>query len=250
MEAFGSVRTRGAGADAGPIAFGQAMIGNFDWCLKFAPDDIYRCNEPKPLWNVLGFDRGDGKAALVMKDFDLAGMVVGRHGWFKHIFNPAFVPSRSEIEIEVLSQIQRTRSLFSRADLDAERRHFTERKASIYAVVDQADIDQKGRELARAYLDSFFKAIGDEEAFYRPVVAKSDVRVYADAARTREACKPNDFFRPGTPVTELQRSGTMSQVVILDANWRWTSDERCQSVQNGPVWVQSDTITKDYPHKN
>ena len=32
---------------------GEAMIGNFDWCLKFAPDGIYRCNEPKPLWNIL-----------------------------------------------------------------------------------------------------------------------------------------------------------------------------------------------------
>src|SRR6267142_538331 len=71
METFGSVRTRGASADAARIAFGEAMIGNFDWCLKFSPDDIYRCNEPKPLWNVLAFDRGNG-AALLIKDFDLA----------------------------------------------------------------------------------------------------------------------------------------------------------------------------------
>jgi hypothetical protein len=127
METFGSVKTRGAGADAGRIAFGEAMIGNFDWCLKFAPDDIYRCNEPKPLWNVLAFDRGDGKAALVIKDFDLAGIVAGRHAWFKKIFNSAYVPSGSEIEIEVLSQVQRTRSLFPRAELDALRRSFLER---------------------------------------------------------------------------------------------------------------------------
>ena len=249
MEQFGSVTTRGASADAIRIAFGEAMIGNFDWCLKFSPDDVYRCDVRKPLWNVLAFDRG-GTAALLAKDFDLAGVVVGRHSWFKTIFNPAYVPSKSEIDIEVLSQVQRTRSLYPRTELDAERRHFTERKAAIYAVVDQADVDAKGREIARSYLDSFFKAIADDEAFYRPVVARSDVRVYLDAAGTKEACKPNDLVKPGTPVNELQRSGSMSQVVILDANWRWTSEERCQSVQSGPVWVQSDSITKDYPSKN
>jgi hypothetical protein len=250
MEQFGDAKARGALADAARIWFGQAMIGNFDWHLRNSQEDVYRGNVRKPIWNILAFDHGGGKTTLLAKDFDLAGMVVGRHSWFKTIFNPAYVPSKSEIEIEVLSQVQRTRSLFSRADLEAQRRHFTERKTSIYAVVDQADVDPKGREIARRYLDSFFKAIGDEESFYRPVVAKSDVRVYADAARTTEACKPNDLVRPGTPVNELQRSGTMSQVVILDSNWRWTSDERCQSVQNGPVWVQSDTITKDYPSKN
>jgi hypothetical protein len=250
MEQFGDATARGALADAGRIAFGQAMIGNFDWHLRNFPDDVYRGNVRKPIWNVLAFDRGDGKAALLAKDFDLAGMVVGRHSWFKTIFNPAYVPSKSEIEIEVLSQVQRTRSLFPRADLDALRRHFIERKAPIYAVLDQAEVDPKGREIARSYLDHFFKAITDDESFYRPVVAKNDVRVYADAAGTSEACKPNDVFRPGTPVTELQRSGSMSQVVILDARWRWTSEERCQTVQTSPVWVQSDAITKDYPSKS
>jgi hypothetical protein len=250
MEAFGSVKTRGADTDAGRIAFGEAMIGNFDWCLKFAPDDIYRCNERKPLWNVLAFDRGDGKAALVAKDFDLAGIVAGRHGWFKTIFNPAFVPSRSEIEIEVLSQVQRTRSLFPRAQADALRRSFVERKPAIYEALQKADVDPKGREIARAYLDAFFAAVAGDSSYYRPVVAKTDVRVYTDAGRTTEACRPGEVLRPGTPVNELQRSGTMSQVVILDALWRWTAEERCETVQTSPVWIQSDAITTAYPPRD
>ena len=248
MEQFGSVKTRGASVDAARIAFGEAMIGNFDWCLKYAPDDIYRCNARKPLWNVLAFDRGNGTAALLIKDFDLAGMVVGRHSWFKTIFNPAYVASKSEIEIEVLSQVQRTRTLYARAELDALRRSFTDRKSAIYAVLEQAaDVDAKGREIARHYLDSFFTAITADEAFYRPVVARDEVRVYTDAARTKEACKPGDLVRPGTPVNELQRSGPMSQVVILDAQWRWTADERCETVQTSPVWLQSDAITRGFP---
>jgi hypothetical protein len=249
MEQFGDVRARGASADAARIAFGEAMIGNFDWHLKNSPEDVYRGNVRKPIWNVLAFDRGDGKAALVIKDFDLAGMVVGRHSWFKTIFNPAYVPSKSEVEIEVLSQVQRTRSLFPRAELDALRRSFTERKAAIYAVLDQAEVDPQGRDIARSYLDHFFKAITDDESFYRPVVARNDVRVYLDAARTREACKPNDLVHPGTPVNELQRSGSMSQVVILDAWWRWTSEQRCETVQTSPVWIESNAITRDYPAK-
>jgi len=246
MEQFGSVTTRGASADAIRIAFGEAMIGNFDWCLKFSPDDVYRCDVRKPLWNVLAFDRG-GTAALLAKDFDLAGVVVGRHSWFKTIFNPAFVPTKSEIQIEVLSQVQRTRALFPRAELDAARRGFVERKPAIYAALEKTDVDAKGRAIAKNYLDSFFAAIADDQAFYLPVVAAADIRVYTDAARTSEACKPGDLVRPGTPVNEVQRSGNMSQVVILDAQWRWTSDQRCQTVQTSPVWVQTDAISREFP---
>lgn len=247
MEAFGSVSSRGAGADALRIAFGEAMIGNFDWCLKFSPDDIYRCDARKPLWNVLAFDSG-GKAALVAKDFDLAGVVVGRHRWFKTIFNGAFVPTKSEIEVEVLSQVQRTRALFPRAQLDAARQRFLDRKAAIYRALEQTDVDAKGREVAKNYLDSFFAAIADDQAYYRPVVAAADVRIYVDAARTSEACQPGDAVRPGTPVNELQKSGNMSQVVILDAQWRWTGEQRCETVQTRPVWLQSDAITREFPN--
>jgi hypothetical protein len=249
IENFGNVVSRGAQADAARIAFGEAMIGNFDWCLKFSPDDVYRCNEPKPLWNVLGFERG-GKAALMMKDFDLAGIVVGKHNWFKTVWNPAFVSTKSEIEIEVLSQVQRTRSIFPRAVLDAERQHFMQRKPAVYDALQRAKVDDRGREIARIYLDSFYKAIADDAAYYRPIVNRSDVRVYLDAEATKEACTPGDVMRAGTPVNEIQKSGSMSQVVILDANWRWASKNECNAVQDGPVWIPSDAITRDYPAKN
>jgi hypothetical protein len=39
----------------------------------------------------------------------------------------------------------------------------------------------------------------------------------------------------------------MSQVVVLDANWRWASKNECNGVQDGPVWIRSDAITRDYP---
>jgi hypothetical protein len=247
LETFGNVVTRDASADAARIAFAEAMIGNFDWCLKFSPDDIYRCNEPKPLWNVLAFDHGGGKTSLMMKDFDLAAIVVGRHPWFDTVWNRAFVPSKSPVEIEVLSQVQRTRSLFPRATLDAERRHFLERRDAILAALAGAAVDDKGRELARAYLDAFFAAIADDGQFYRPIVARSDVQVYLDPQGTQEACGPKDVMRPGTPVNEIRREGAMSQVVILDANWRWASRNECNAVQDGAVWIPSDAITRDYP---
>jgi hypothetical protein len=247
LETFGSVATRGAQKDAARIAFAEAMIGNFDWCLKFSPDDIYRCNEPKPLWNVLAFDMGGGRTALMMKDFDLAGMVVGRHPWFDKVWNRAFVPSKSPIVIEVLSQVQRTRSLFSREQLDAERRHFLARRPDVYAALDAAAVDAEGRAIARAYVDAFYGAIAEDEQYYRPIVVRGDVQVFLDAEGTREACGPKDVMRPGTPVNELQRSGSMSQVVILDAMWRWASRNECHAVQDGPVWIPADAIIRDYP---
>ena len=246
LENFGNVASRHAAADAGSIAFGEAMIGNFDWCLKFSPDDTYRCNEPKPLWNVLAFDRGDG-TSLLMKDLDLAGVVTGVHPWFDTVWNRGFVPSKSPIEIEVLSQVQRTRALFGRDELDSLRRRFSEKKDAVLSAIQGSPVDDEGRRLARAYADAFFTAIGDDRAFYRPVVARSDVQVFMDAQGTKEACGPKDVMRPGTPVNELQRSGSMSQVVILDAMWRWASKSECNNVQNGPVWIASDAITTDYP---
>lgn len=250
-ESFGSVAARQAGADGVRIAFAEALIGNFDWHLKMAPEDNgYRGTDAKPLWNVLAFDVGGGTARLVMKDFDLAGMVVGRHPFFDKIWNRAFVPSRSEIEIEVLSQVQRTRSLFPRATLDAERRHFVERKPALYAALNSATVDPKGREIARAYFDSFYKPIGNDADYYRPVVARSGVRIFLDAAGTKEACNPNDVMHPGTPVHELQTSGSMSQVIVLDARWRWASKNECNSVQDGPVWIPSAAITREFPKQN
>jgi hypothetical protein len=246
METFGDVRKRGAAADAARIAFGEALIANFDWCLKFSSDDAYRCNERKPLWNVLAFDRGGGQAALLMKDLDLAGIVVGRHLWFSSIFNPAFVPSKSESDVEVISQVQRTRSLYSRADLDALRRDFAGRKAAVYAAVDKADVDPRGREIARAHVDAFFGAIADE-AFYRPVVARTGVQLYVDASGTKEACGPKDTFDVGTPVNVLQQSGSMSQVVVLDALWLWGPKNECAAIEKGSVWIRSDAISSNYP---
>lgn len=248
MEAFGDVAARHASGDGGLIAFGEAMIGNFDWCLRFSADDVYRCNQSKPIWNVLAFDKG-GSAALAMKDFDLAGVVVGRHPWFDTVWNRRFVPSGSPIEIEVLSQVQRARSLFPRAALDGLRRRFAGRRDAVLAVIGNAAVDAVGRDLARAYAESFFNAIGDDRTFYRPVVARPDVQVYLDPQRTREACGAKDVMRPGTPVNELQRSGPMSQVVILDAMWRWGSRNECNNVQDGPVWIAADAITTDFPQK-
>jgi hypothetical protein len=248
LETFGDVASRHAAADAGLVAFGEAMVGNFDWCLKFAADDAYRCNVAKPVWNVLAFDRG-GAATLLMKDLDLAGVVVGRHSWFDTVWNRGFVPSKSAIEIEVLSQVQRTRSLFPRAELDRLRRHFLDRRDAVSAAVQNAAVDEAGRVLGRRYADAFFTAIQDEAAFYRPVVSRNDVRVYMDAAGTREACGAGDVMRAGTPVNELQKSGSMSQVVVLDVMWRWASKNECNNVQNGPVWIRSDAITADFPAK-
>jgi hypothetical protein len=247
MEAFGDVRSLAMGDEARRVAFGEAMVGNFDWCLKYTADDEYRCDASKPLWNMSAFERADGPPALVLKDFDIAGMVVGHHIWFSTVFNPAFVPSKSEIEIEALAQIQRTRTLFSRVELDAERHAFLARKTALYATVEQADVDPHGRELARAYLDAFFAAIGSDEAFYRAVVTQPRVQVYADAARSAEACGDGDQMRVGTPVNVLQRSGSMSQVVVLDALWRWAPPRQCETVQRQPVWIASDAISTDFP---
>jgi len=246
LEAFGNVKSRNATEDASRIAFGEAAIGNFDWCLKFSPDDIYRCNETKPLWNILAFERPGGRTAVLMKDFDLDGTVVGHHPWFNTVFNAAFVPSHAETVVNVIAQVQRARSLFPRRELDQLRSGFVERRTAAYRAIDTADVDEQGRALARAYLGAFYDAISDAQ-FYRPVVGRTNVQVYRDAARTEEACGSKDTARVGTPVNVLQRSGEMTQVLMLDALRRWATKDPCPTVLHGPVWIESATITSQFP---
>jgi hypothetical protein len=245
---FTTARAQLAADDTARLAFAQAMIGNFDWCLRFYPTDTYRCDGELPVWNLTLFERPQGKPLPVMADFDLAGMVVGRHHWFDKVYFDGFVRSRSRVEIEVLSQVQRTRSLFSRAELDAARRYFLQRKPAAYSALAGSGLDPAGREVAREYLDAFFAALGDE-AFYRPVITKPNTPVYSNAAKSQEACAPGDFALRGSPVTVIATEGDMAQVLLLDARWRWgwKPGSVCKAVTSGPVWIEKQVIGTEYP---
>jgi len=248
-EQFTSARDRFAPQDSAAVAFAEAMIANFDWCLRFHPDDRYRCDSRQPLWNVMAVTRQDGAAIPVISDFDLAGMVVGQHNWFDRVYYVGFVPSRSTIEVEVLSQVQHTRSLFHRAELDTVRHRFLERKPALYDAVARAHLDPHGRDLARQHLDAFFDAIATDAQFYRPVVVKPETRVYQDAAKSREACGAGDIVLPGTPVNEVRRNGGMAEVALLDARWHWAPPAECKAVQTGTVWIDAEAVSADYPDK-
>ena len=75
MEQFTTARELFAPADTVRLAFAQAMIANFDWCLRFYPDDTYRCDAKQPLWNISAFKRDDGRALPV-----IAGLRSCGHG--------------------------------------------------------------------------------------------------------------------------------------------------------------------------
>jgi hypothetical protein len=246
MEQFTSARDLFSPADTVRLAFAEAMIANFDWCLRWYPSDSYRCDAKQPLWNIAAFERRDGKALPVISDFDLAGMVVGRHNWFGKVYDVSFAPTRSSIDVEVLSQVQRTRSLFARADLNAGRRYFLERKATAYDALSQSGLDVRGRELAQEHLDAFFSAIADD-AFYRPVIIGEKTAVYLDSAKSREACAEGDTAPPGTPVNVMASEGEMIQVLVLDVHWRWAPPRPCAPVRTGPVWIEKSTVGTDYP---
>lgn len=245
--AFTYARAQLTPADAVRLVFAEAMIGNFDWCLKMAPDDRFRCNASHPLWNVIAADRGDGKATPLLYDFDVAGIVAGRHLWFKDIFNRAFASSRSEAEIEVVAQLQRARTLFPRRDLDEVRKALVARKSKAFEAIVSADLDPEGAAVAKQYLDAFFAQIESDEEFYRPVVRAPQTRVYA-AADGQPVCPARSVVPVGTPVSApLQRAGERVQVVLLDALWHWTGTEGCDAIRRGPVWIDASAISVDFP---
>jgi hypothetical protein len=162
---FTSARDQFAPADTALVAFAEAMLGNFDWCLKMTREDAYRCNARHPLWNVLAIVGSDNRARPLIYDFDVAGMVTGRHRWFKDVYYDGFMASRSQPAIEVLGQVQRTRSLFGRTELDATRQHFMQKKSDAYKTLDSSNVDAAGKLRIREYLDAFFAAIGTRRGF-------------------------------------------------------------------------------------
>ena len=245
-KAFSNARAKFTVADTARLAFAEALIGNFDWCVKMTPDDTYRCDARHPLWNVAAAASSSG-ARPIMLDFDVAGIVNGRHPWFKDVFNAAFAPSKSAAETEVIAQVQRTRTLFGRPELDAARAGFVKRKADAYRLLEGASLDAAGRKIARQYLDAFYRAIESDDAFYRPVVTATDARLYASENRDA-VCAARGPAPPGTPVSEpLQTRGTLMQVLVLDALWHWAPPAKCPAVHEGPVWIETSAVSRNFP---
>jgi hypothetical protein len=244
---FTNARAQFAPADTVRLVFAEALIGNFDWCLKMTPDDTYRCDARHPLWNIVAAATDGGKARPIVYDFDVSGIVTGHHPWFKDVFNAEFAATKTPIETEVLAQTQRARSLFSRGDLDTVRADFVKRKGDAYRTVDQSGLDGGGRKIAQQYLDSFYRAIETDDAFYRPVVVAANTRLFANENR-QPACTAANTVPVGTPVSEpLETNGTLVQVWLLDALWRWAAPVKCAEVRRGPVWIEAAAIGRDYP---
>jgi len=248
-DTFGSADTRFAPADSARLAFAEALIANFDWCVRFFPTDTYRCDGRHPLWNVLALKRPDGSAVPVPYDFDLAGMVTGHHRWFTIVFNPAFAPGASEAAVKVLAQLQRTRTLFTRAQLDATRAEFMRHKEEAYAVLAEAQLDDAGRRNAAAHLDAFYAVIESDERFYLPVVVADKTRMYLDARGKRRACADAVVPR-GTPVSApVEIRDSMQAVLILDALWQWAPPaDECEAILSRAVWLPTSSISSHYPN--
>jgi hypothetical protein len=245
---FGSAREQFEPADTARLAFAEAMVGNFDWCLRMFMGDIYRCDERHPLWNVLAFTRPGQRELPVIYDFDLAGPVVGRHVWFGQVFDAAFVQPPSSVDVEVLSQLQRTRSLFDRALLDDTRAHFLHMREAIMATIARAAVDDRGRELARRYVGAFYAYIESDTRFYGPVVVDGGHDAFLDPEGTQPACPSYSTVPVGTAVSApLEVRGDMTRVRLLDALWTWTGTNRCDRVHTQPIWIASSAIGTDYP---
>src|SRR5262245_99636 len=233
--------------DTAQIAFAEALIGNFDWCLRMTAEDSYRCDARRILWNVTALRAGDRTFPLIY-DFDVSGMVAGHHLWFGDVYNEAFLTSKSHPEIEVLGQLQRTRALFKRDVLDATRKRFVERKADAYSALKQAPLDEAGRKRIQEYMDAFYRGIESDEAFYRPVVTAANTLPYANAGRSDTLCIDRGPIPIGTAVSEtLATRGAMMQVVLLDTQWNWATPVKCPEIHKGAFWIETSAVSKDFP---
>jgi hypothetical protein len=236
-----------APADAAALAFAEALIGNFDWCLKFSERDTYRCDARMKLWNVIAVKVGDSARPLIY-DFDIAGMVTGSHLWFTNVYTESFAPPASQRAVEVIAQLQRTRSLFPRAVLNDTRRRFIAKKADAYRAAGSVPNDDEGRRYMRDYLDAFFREVESDERFYRPVVtAGGTMPRTAPNPSAPALCASRGAIPVGTPVSAPRdTSGDWIKVVLLDALWHWAPGT-CPPIRTGAVWIPRSTVGRDYP---
>jgi hypothetical protein len=245
---FTNARERFTPEDTATLAFAEAMIGNFDWCVRMFKGDTYRCDDRHPLWNVTAAVGSDGRARPVIYDFDVSGMVAGHHRWLKDVLNTAFATTGSAVEVEVLSQVQRTRTLFERRVLDGVRQRFMQHKGDAYRVAESATLDPRGRQQIKQYLDAFYTAIGSDGAFYRPVVAAKGTMAFADAGGGSSVCSASSAIPVGTPVSEpIEKSGPRIKVSILDALWHWAPPVKCDAIHTGAVWIDASAVSSDFP---
>jgi hypothetical protein len=148
----------------------------------------------------------------------------------------------------VLSQVQRTRTLFGRRTLDAARQRFVAGKDELYRALDDAPLDEPGRARIREYADGFFDAIARDEAFYRPVVTRADARAYADEQRSTPICSMAGAIPVGTPISKpIEIRGGMMRVTLLDALWHWTGSNDCPEIRNSTVWIERAAVSSDFP---
>jgi hypothetical protein len=243
---FSSARQMFAPRDAARLAFAEAMIGNFDWCVRFFPGDTYRCDDRHPLWNVMAFKTPQGTIP-VPYDFDLSGPVTGRHTWFHKVFNVNMSPSKSEAEVEVLQQVQRTRMLFDRQDLDAVRAELVATKGAALDLLRTSVLDPAGRRFAEAYVTAFFNAIERDDAFYRPIVAGDQVKAFLDPNQRQPACG-GEPLAAGSVVSEpLDTQGDLIHVHVIDMGWKWAPPKACDAIHAGAVWIPAKAVAADYP---
>jgi hypothetical protein len=148
-----------------------------------------------------------------------------------------------------MAQLQRTRSLFERPQLDRTRRRVLKHKSAASKLLEETSMDQAGREGAKAYLTAFFDAIESDKAFYLPVVARPHLFAYGDAAGASPVCAESGPIPVGTPVSTAPRNvrGPMAEVVVLDALWHWAERNRCDEIRKGSVWVERSAISANYP---
>jgi hypothetical protein len=150
------------------------------------------------------------------------------------------------VEIEAISQVQRLRALFSRADLDAARARFKRSREAAYRAVDGATVDAQGRALIRSYLDAFFSAIDSDSEFYRTVMTRGGEYAYADPAGAAAICIEQGPLPIGTPVSGPHASsGEMIQIHLLDVVGELAKE--CAALRHGPVWVHQSSVGADFP---
>ena len=239
---FGSAPSVFAMPDLAKLFFAEAMIGNFDWCLRMSPRDMYRCNPTTPIWNILGLIRSEGTGRSGPARFRSR-----RHG-----HDPAHLVQQGLQPGGRRHRSGRRSARAGAADAIGLPARSARRDARCTAWTKSGGVSGARRRArwtrpaGRRRRAISTRSSRPSRPTHRSIVRCSWRGRRCGPTRRPRVPRATEEAPPGTPVSApLDTAGDKSRVVVLDALWQWA--EKCEAVRLNPVWVPTAAISENYP---
>jgi len=199
------IETVGIGSIARVLLF-ENLVGNWDQSVNLLRRESQSVEEFRRtrLWNVDRVQLGEAREILMPGDFDMASLVTGDlQKLTGNRKSAALYKGQPDLTRYLAFQIFETRRWIPLEDLKRVTMAFGERRGELDSLVDLSYLNEEGKQIARAHLESFFGLLDSRSAnsiFKIPVIK---TRVFEEEASRGLENVIKTVLPPGTPLEIL-----------------------------------------------